>query len=293
MPAALLPRAALSVSRTAPQLVMAAARTPHAKLRSSRPSRSGSSRSSSSSSSRPSPRSADVAADLRTLMAASAQPVALLLLQLPSGSASSPAEIHGATISSLVSLSVSPALVAFSLKTPSRAANALLASASSAPLGPTFTLSILAEHHASLAGAFAAPGLKPCTLEAGAQPGTLCASDADHPLAKVGLLASVARGPSPIPRIGGIGSLACSLVGRVKLGGGKADGASADADVLEALSMDGRLDLPGHDPAQAGKEEGESWLLLAQVWQVEGADDGSEPKEGPLVWYRRGFTGVR
>lgn len=76
---------------------------------------------------------AESALRLRQLMRHVAQPVAVVTVELavghslePVGQASQPRVHHGATISSLSSISLSPPLVSFSLRLPSRLASALL-----------------------------------------------------------------------------------------------------------------------------------------------------------------------
>ncbi|CEH11735.1 hypothetical protein CBOM_07138 [Ceraceosorus bombacis] len=184
-------------------------------------------------------------------MSSSAQPVALLLTALPSSidevnSTSSHSranrttvEIHGATISSLTSLSLSPPLVGFSLRTPSRAANALLG-AQQMSNGPTFTLTLLAHadsdadtdaaQHAScsnLAGAYAVPGLEAYSLASDwshkSPAGPKRPNAADHPLSSAKLLpssafASSGRSNTPIPYLAhALGAFSCSLEARIRL----------------------------------------------------------------------------
>lgn len=217
--------------------------------------------------------SAQLGDSIRDLMAKSAQPVAVVLVQLPDRGG-----LHGATLSSFTTLSLSPPLVAFSLKTPSRTADALLASQSSE--APHFTLSILSARQADLAAQLAKPGLKAYIKDS---------ASSSHPLAKVELAPSAAAG---VPRVPGLGSMACSLVGRLRLGDSDQD-THAAVKAAQSLSLDQRLALGAHgDPAQAGKPEGESWLLIARIWEVEGAQE-AQGGEGPLLYCNRRFASIK
>ncbi|PWN19021.1 hypothetical protein BCV69DRAFT_300804 [Microstroma glucosiphilum] len=141
--------------------------------------------------------SKDVAAQIRALMRQSAQPVAIITAFLPPASASkskgSASEgsstivgeeeeadrgeallVHGATLSSLTTVSLDPPRVAFSLKLPSRMADALLhhqrhsqriraAKYPSSHLSPRphFIINLLSSTQARIAASLARPGTAP------------------------------------------------------------------------------------------------------------------------------------
>ncbi|KAK0526662.1 hypothetical protein OC842_005118 [Tilletia horrida] len=133
--------------------------------------------------------------ELRAAMRDVAQPVAVITAHLPPSRATDPPQsagaraqaqaqaqarlVHAATVSSFTTVSMNPPLVAFSLRTPSRIANALEVhphsalsqheSAYSRGGGPRqeqnrrahFLINLLAHEQAEMAAAFARPGLAP------------------------------------------------------------------------------------------------------------------------------------
>ncbi|KAN0064871.1 hypothetical protein ACQY0O_001928 [Thecaphora frezii] len=236
---------------------------------------------------------------IKALMRSSAQPVALITCFLPHASPpSSTRLVHGATLSSFSSISMSPPMVGFSIKTPSRLADALVAgAAAAAPRRAHFVLNVLAAHQAELAAAFATPGIQPLPylyppkLEhavadeldgaEAANPGLPVAAMAEpHPLQSHPVLPCHEADGVPVVD-GAVGALACSLVSSIPL-----------AQFVQP---------PQIHPASQGQSqsdgdgENESVLFLARVHAV--VDTVSDRQLGsprsPLVYYDRRFTTVR
>ncbi|TKY87514.1 hypothetical protein EX895_003528 [Sporisorium graminicola] len=162
----------------------------------------------------------DTSTKIRALMRESAQPVALVTTLLPSAGKATK-HIHAATLSSFTSISLDPDLVCFSIKTPSKLADALSSHVASRRThavqeqegaGVDFVINMLSAKQAPLAAAYAVPGTPPLAL-----PLTVDHSGAEggHPLVQAGLI-EAEKGTVPLVQ-GSIGALACQVVDSVEL----------------------------------------------------------------------------
>lgn len=230
----------------------------------------------------------------RELFRRVAQPVAVLTARIPSSpSASSSPTVqrsasgqdeshnHGATLSSLASISLSPPLVSFSLRLPSRLAAFLSAQAptdTGDSAQPTFRVHLLSTKQESLARAFA----RQAPLPAKAQP-----SPPPSPLPP----ASSASGSAPpaptaahfdpalfaeLERTG-LGSLECRVVKRVPLSPLAADDGARTREDLHA------------DENQPRSE-----LFIARVESVKLGEAGeAEDGETALLYWDQRYAGVK
>lgn len=169
---------------------------------------------------------------IRKLMRSSAQPVALVSSFLPNAQGTGlTRKIHATTLSSFTTVSLAPPLVAFSIRLPSRMADALHAGASipsaSAPntahtplmeRKPHFLIHILSSEQGPLSDFFARPGAP--SFEVGAQ------NDETHPFHRCALQPSTSIEGQLIPR-DALGSLACSLVYQLDLSSADLHGTTA------------------------------------------------------------------
>ncbi|WFD31885.1 hypothetical protein MSPP1_002925 [Malassezia sp. CBS 17886] len=243
---------------------------------------------------------------IRELMRSSAQPVAIVSAFLPGeqcevDAAESerarengipvprsppPTHIHAATLSSFTTVSLSPPLVAFSIRIPSRLADALYAGAT-IPAGasrppadarerrPHFLVHLLSDKQTALSTYFAQPGATPFALDTlGGAP----AANTDHPF--------VTHNTHPSATVEGqlllqdsIGALACSLVYELDL-------TSPD---LHGTAQFQRSDKGASDVGSA--------LFLARIHAVEHAPRSAEsagPADlpRPLVYWNRNYYTV-
>lgn len=220
-----------------------------------------------------------LSSSIRALMRSSAQPVAVITTLLPPPH-DAPASVHahGATLSSFTTVSLDPPLVAFSLQTPSRLADALLPPATSSPAhtasGAHFVVNVLSAGQTVEAAGFSKPGLTPFPLDSAWPSQSLPTGDQDaeeHPLSLAQFHASQhardKRGVSVPVLSNSLGSLACSIVSRVAL-----------------------QHLDGVDAARTGGSD----LFLARVHGVEGALEAAEKEEKlPMVYWDQQFKTVK
>jgi flavin reductase (DIM6/NTAB) family NADH-FMN oxidoreductase RutF len=225
-------------------------------------------------------------------MRVSAQPVAVITILLPShlhhqkdrpiAETPSACYVHGATVSSFTTVSLEPPLIAFSLQTPSRLADAL--QHPSISKRPHFIVNVLSESQGREASEFAKPGLQPLKLRSDWSDSTrLLGSDsARHPLAETHFFpSSIATDDEGVcvPVLSdSLGSLACSLVSKLD---------------LRSVHSDDEVAKDGLDAGQGG---GGSVLFLARVHGVEdGGRKGVDEEEGgslPMVYWNRQFTTI-
>jgi flavin reductase (DIM6/NTAB) family NADH-FMN oxidoreductase RutF len=194
--------------------------------------------------------SPDVKSSLRTLLRSTAQPVAIVTALLPGGAP------HGATLSSFSSIALDPhALVAFSLRVPSRLARALSA-------GSPLVVNVLSAAQAPLAHRFARADLFPRPFD-----------DAPHTLT-----------PAGVPVLDGVlGALSCTLV--------SAAWPLHDLPKLDRANQ--HHALTSDDPWDG--EGVASELFIASVTHVERAppaeaEEDSDPSTLPLLYHRRRYT---
>jgi len=225
---------------------------------------------------------------IKSLMRISAQSVGVITSYTngPSPSSTSTKEqdrlVHGATLSSFTTVSLQPPIVAFSLRTPSRLADALLSPVKS-PTSSTstpahFIINILSSSQASIASSFAKPGLKHYyqkDWEAPTIGGQGSNGEAeDHPLEKFDHQPSKIAGGVPFLNKS-LGALACSVLKKF------------DLDDFEGL-----IDIGGNGE---GRKSDGSQLFLAKVHAVEGLDGvGNEEMKCrlPLVYWKQRFCTV-
>lgn len=225
-------------------------------------STSSSTSSSSSSSSRP---DEGLATSIRSLMRSSAQPVAVITTLLPDEDG-----VHGATLSSFTTVSLDPPLVAFSIRTPSRLAEALSYHSSSAETAH-FAINILSSTQVDVAKSFAKPGLEACPLRTlRAEPSTDIPKTA-HPLTRSRTTLSKhvksIQGKSIPVLTDSVGALSCSLVHRL--------------DLRKAFAT-----------ASSQAEDGSSDLFVARIHAVEDLGDTTSERRKPLIYWQRGFSTI-
>lgn len=92
---------------------------------------------------------------LRQVMRSVAQPVAVVTCRLQDSTPGDTEHDHGATLSSLSSISLSPPIVAFSLRLPSRLASHLTSTSAASRTAPTFSVHLLSLEQEDVARAFA------------------------------------------------------------------------------------------------------------------------------------------
>lgn len=229
----------------------------------------------------PTSASTSLSSSIRALMRASAQPVAVITSLLPPDQlhASPPASpyVHGATLSSFSTISLEPSLLAFSLQTPSRMADALQVKHK----GAHFVINILSDKQQREAAKFAKPGLKPFSLGLHWKKNSKIDkhdTESDHPLSNSPFHASSFAKDAlevPVPVLSdSIGSMACSIVSVLAL---------KDFDASD------EQDNKSRDETSTG-----SVLFLARVHGVEGvnAEEGERGKL-PLVYWNQQFTSVK
>lgn len=150
-----------------------------------------------------------VSDEIRALMRESAQPVALVTTFLPPSGDGSTRLVHGATLSSFSSISLTPPLLSFAMQTPSRLSEALHYYAPQSADKGHFVLNLLASHQSQLAQAYAQPGLEPFALPADT-------SAEPHPLDEHEIVPMAeAQG---VPRLTeALGAFACRIVDQINL----------------------------------------------------------------------------
>ncbi|CDU24294.1 uncharacterized protein SPSC_03365 [Sporisorium scitamineum] len=207
----------------------------------------------------------DTSTKIRTLMRKSAQPVALVTTFLPS-SPGKTNHIHAATLSSFTSISLDPDLVCFSIKTPSKLADALSSHVSSRGVqaveeeeGWDFVINVLSAKQAGLAAAYAVPGTPPLVY-----PSTEGGAEEGHPLRQAGL---VGGGGGEVPLVrGSIGALACQVVDSVELDRYSSGQVTTEGDTQR------------------------SRLYIARVLEVHFAEKGNKNDLKPLIYHRQKFV---
>lgn len=152
---------------------------------------------------------------LRELMRSVAQPVAVITVALPSSLDPLTApHNHGATLSSLSSISLSPPLVAFSLRLPSRLASFLL---EPSPTPPRLRVHLLSYTQENLARTFARQAPLPAPASPSPPPSATAPSEHFPP----SLFAELAGGS--------LGSLECTIVRSLPLSELRSLGEGVDA----------------------------------------------------------------
>jgi flavin reductase (DIM6/NTAB) family NADH-FMN oxidoreductase RutF len=218
---------------------------------------------------------------IRALMRASAQPVAVITSLLPPeqlspSTPSTSSYVHGATLSSFSTISLDPPLLAFSLQTPSRMADALQVKYKEAH----FVVNILSDKQSDEAAKFSKPGLKPFSL--GSDWATQFKIDnhdngSDHPLSSSPFHASSFANDAqevPVPVLSNsLGSMACSIVSVL---------------ALKDFETRAERDSKSGEEASTG-----SMLFLAKVHGVEGATLQGKEEKLPLVYWNQLFTSVK
>lgn len=244
---------------------------------------------------------------IKSLMRISAQSVGVITsyIQQPSSTSSQKEErsVHGATLSSFTTVSLEPPIVAFSLRTPSRLADALLcppmkvsnpSSTSPSNSNPStssstttseahFIINILSSTQSSIASSFAKPGLKHYSQKDWKAP-SIKETDSTikqrleeghHPLDLFPHQPSEIAGGVPFLNES-IGALACSVLRKF------------DLDDFDGLVQEGKV------KGQERKSDG-SQLFLARVHAVEGMEMGKEngkDEKLPLVYWKQKFCTV-
>lgn len=221
---------------------------------------------------------------IRQVMRTSAQPVAVVSAFVPSDDPNDPApHIHSTTLSSFTTVSLAPPLVAFSIREPSRMADALRAGVATPPSNPSMTdeafvksafarkphflIHILSNTQQSMSNFFARPGAKPYAVTRASK------SDNAHPFDQHPMQPSKSVVGQLIPKES-IGTLACSLVYQLDL-------TSPDLHGTTEF-LNGCLHT---------NEVGSS-LFLAQIHDVEiGHEHITDPdqKPRPLVYWQQGY----
>jgi flavin reductase (DIM6/NTAB) family NADH-FMN oxidoreductase RutF len=227
-----------------------------------------------------------LSSSIRALMRSSAQPVAVITSLLPRDpvdATSSDSYAHGATLSSFSTISLNPPLLAFSLQTPSRMADALQAGYENRDKGAHFVINILSEEQVTDADGFSKPGLVPFSLgsdwTAKSDPDNHD-NDIEHPLSASPFHASTfakdASGESLPVLSNSLGSLACSIVSVLTLKDFETDAENT------SNSQD------NNDSQSSGSE-----LFLARIHGVENAAKQSKVERLPLVYWNQTFTTVK
>ncbi|GAA5904750.1 hypothetical protein JCM8208_001343 [Rhodotorula glutinis] len=235
----------------------------------------------------------------RELFRRVAQPVAVITAHIPSPASPSstagtstasdePQHNHGATLSSLASISLSPPLVSFSLRLPSRLAAFLStptapAAAGAHPAEPTFRVHLLSTRQEPLARAFA----RQAPLPAKAQPSPPPSSSPSVP-------SSLGAPPAP-PQAStlahfdpalfaelertGLGSLDCRVVQRVPLSPLGASQAGAGVEEQGTIDVD--------------DEQPRSELFIARVEGVRLGEAEMDEDETALLYWDQQYAGAR
>lgn len=261
--------------------------------------------------------SQDVSARIRELMRRSAQPVAIITALVeessiapshsehhdqfsltPSGSAWA----HGATLSSFTTVSMDPPLVAFSLRTPSRLADAISSGKRKGTNDNNcahFIVNVLTTKQETAAHGFSRPGLAPFALgehwdNHSRTPQTRPTKRDGHPFQAVNIHPSLhATGPRsesvaryPVPVLSeSMGSLACSLVARIRLHddlGSTLQAPTSLESLIESTRSSQQQQQQQHESITG------SDLFIARVHGVE--EIVEDPEAMPLLYRDRRFT---
>lgn len=214
----------------------------------------------------------------RELFRRVAQPVAVITAHIPDPSTAPPGtaaapearedgrmqDNHGATLSSLTSISLSPPLVSFSLRLPSRLASFLSRREGAAP--PEFRVHLLSTEQESIARAFARQAPLPAPAQPSPPPPTSVSAGSDSHSA-----------PPALPifdsslfeqlEAASLGSMRCRVVQQIPLAG-----------------------LDGHSTQAVTPDQPRSELFIARVDDVQLGVDG-EGAASLLYWDQR-YAGV-
>ncbi|KAK0569764.1 hypothetical protein OC861_000601 [Tilletia horrida] len=237
--------------------------------------------------------------DLREAMRNVAQPVAIITARLPSlESAEDQVLFHGATISSFTTISMNPPLVAFSLQTPSRIANAIethpnsaLASPGSQPSEerkPHFLINLLSYSQAGSAASFAKPGLLPLRFHSqtsSLQTAASSSATSDQRTINLGAWRSQTTVDNIPSFKGSMSALACRLEFKLDL---------SQQNSLSYLNNTHQETDPvaAEDQAVVGQGPASSELFIATVCAVEHEPGSSSEPAEPLVYTRHQFYTV-
>ena len=191
---------------------------------------------------------------IRRVMRGAAQPIAIVSAFVPNEN-KEPEGIHSTTLSSFTTVSLAPPLVAFSIRQPSRMADALRAGVTIPVDGekfnpqfskkPHFLIHILSETQSELSNFFARPGATPYALNGPTDPA--------HPFNTYPMIPSQSVKGQLVPAEA-IGSLACSLVYQLDLSSADLHGTTEFQDGCKITSENG------------------SALFLGQIHAVEQSD---------------------
>lgn len=223
---------------------------------------------------------AELSESIKMLMRGSAQPVAVIAAFMPQ-KADSSKHIHAATLSSFTTVSLAPPLVAFSLRLPSRLADALRAgvmehrilspsvSAAAPTDKPHFLIHLLSQSQQNVSNYFARPGVPPLRVGDKVSPGNPFVENKTTPSRAVDGMHVLDES---------LGAFACSLVSQID---------------LTSPDLHGTMFTTPADGAHA--EEKGSALFIARINSVEHADGkgGIMPTlahdRKPLVYYRQKY----
>lgn len=226
--------------------------------------------------------------DIRALMRRSAQPVAVIttVLSLSEGSRNrTAAYAHAATLSSFTTISMDPPLLAFSLRMPSRMADAISSRTNTyGEDNPHFVVNVLSSVQGATAQAFAQPGLAPFPLDKDRRQ----TIRQDHPFATIPTHASQYAtyhkdADVAVPVLSqSVGAFACSLVSQIKL----------HKDDLNMTGHAASSDAPDTDESGDG-----SCLFIASIDGVEEMpkdDDDGQARQSdlPLAYWEKKFTTI-
>lgn len=210
-----------------------------------------------------------IADSLRTIMRTSAQPVAVITTSLSGRKDDENQYVHGATLSSFTTVSLDPPLVAFSLRIPSRLANALTEGSKQTPSKPHFIINILSQKQEKAAVGFAKPGLAPFPISSIEKGETIKGhGDQLHPFMQIATHPSTAIKPPILVLSDSIGALACSLISRHNL----------------------QQHSPNNSTNDSQHSEG-SDLFLAKVHSLEKLENQKDLL--PLLYWNRLFTTIK
>ncbi|PWN37422.1 uncharacterized protein FA14DRAFT_116576 [Meira miltonrushii] len=209
-----------------------------------------------------------IADSLRNVMRTSAQPVAVITTNLSRIKDDDNQYVHGATLSSFTTVSLDPPLVAFSLRIPSRLADALTEGNTQNPTQPHFIINILSQKQEVAAAGFAKPGLPPFPLSAldeqAAKDKIKGHGDEPHPFTQIATHHSASTEQPVLVLSESIGALACSVISR--------------------------HNLQQEHPKQTQNTEG-SDLFLAKVHAFEKLN--TQENLLPLIYWNRRFTTIK
>ena len=214
-------------------------------------------------------------------MRASAQPVAIVTTLIAESSTrqkKSSQLVHGATLSSFTSVSLDPPLVAFSLRTPSRLADALVSSKPDVDTPPSahFIISVLSDTQQAIAKAFATPGMEPYDSTGTTSP----QGEGVHPLETNETVKSqFAQG---VPYLAdSVAAFACRVTGYLDL--------RKEIKDITWHAKDAASDSSIGDAFAGSRTPAGSVLFLAEIMGVDKVT-GEKGGRGPLVYWQRRFV---